>query len=489
MAVTMQERPYEISWSKNQIRYVLQTDTALATEGLAIELRLYFKVFNGIVFEQVYSQPAYADANGIVEFYPQAILDAMLEYKLPTVILNTLERMDSQAGLFYLEYREVTTAVPDPAWISDQATTLYVLKGGLSTQRWQGGNYFVTYFQTYKPFLTWRISGGLCGLQERMYLYFLMPRAANGTVSVKVKVVYTDQAEDNSLSLQFPDVPAKYAMYAIPAGVAQLDLQSLTPAKRIYYYEISVEDAGGVLATAFRYLPDYRNSYNKTQFNFINSLGGMDSVRVLGEIETAHERETETAEITSAYNINENYVALHEFMSAVTVQEQFKGNAGFVGKKEQQGLSDLFYTRNVWEARFNRWWPVIITSKSYVWAKSTDDLYTVPLEWAYGFRNTQFTPDYSPVATFGTCPLITNPQVTHGAEQDTLSWTGSVAHTKYRVHLFLQLTAGSPVGQQYIFTAVPSVVVDQGYRSWAYIKAVCAYNESAEVGPIQIREV
>lgn len=488
MAITIQERPYEISWSRNQVRYVLQTDTQLATEGLAIELRLYFKAFNGVAFEQVFSQPAYADANGVIEFYPQSVLDALLEYKLPTLTLNTPESMPRQIGLYYIEYREVTTAAPDPAWVNDAANTLYVIKGGIATERWQGANYFVTYFQANKPFLTWRLGGWLCGQQERMYLYLLMPRGANGTVSAKVKIVYTDQSVDNTVSMLFPDVPTKYALYAIPTGMQQLNLAALSPAKRIYYYEISVEDVGDVLATPFRYMVDYRNSYNTTAFNFINSLGGMDSVRVLGEIELSHERETETAEVTGAYNIDENRLVLHEFMSAVTVQQQFKGNAGFVGKKEQQYLSELFYTRYCWEAKFGRWWPLIITSKSFTWAKNTDDLYTVPVEWAYGFKNTQFTPDYAPVATFGACPIITNPQVTLGAEQDVLAWTGNVAHTSYRVHVFLQLTANSPVAQQYIFTSVPSVAVDQAYRSWAYVKAICAYNESAEVGPIQIRE-
>ncbi len=57
MAITIQERPYEISWSKNQIRYILQTGTHIATEGLAIEVRLMFRSFGEPVFEQVYAQP------------------------------------------------------------------------------------------------------------------------------------------------------------------------------------------------------------------------------------------------------------------------------------------------------------------------------------------------------------------------------------------------------------------------------------------------
>jgi hypothetical protein len=486
--ITIVERPSQISWSGNQVRYLLQTNTPTATEGLEIQLRIYFKPFDGVIYEQLFSQPAYPDASGRVELYIHSILDTQLKYKLPALVNNAPESMYGQVGTFYIEYREVTTATPDPAWTSDQANTLYVIKGGISNGRWQGANYFETYFNIYKPFLTWQVSGRLCRPNERMYLYFLMPRPANGAVTVKVKVVYTDATVDNSLSLLFPDVPGTYAIYAIPSGITQLGLLSLIPAKTIYYYEISVEDAGGILANPFRYLPDYRNSYNTTQFNFVNSLGGLDSLPVLGEIEPSLDREVDTGEITAGYNNDENQIALHQFVYTLTIQEVFKGDAGFVGKKQQHYLSELFFSRHCWEMRFNRWWPVIITNKSAALAKSTDILYTVPIEWMYGFRDSYFTPDFSPVTTFGTCPIIIAPLVTLGAEEDTVTWTGNVAHTGYRVHLFYQAMENSPVAQSYINTAVPSISVEPGYRSWIYIKAICAFNESQEVGPIKIRD-
>ncbi len=305
--------------------------------------------------------------------------------------------MPQQVGMFYIDYREVTSITPDSEWNTDVGNARYVIKGGISHDRAQGGNYFSTYFQDYKPYLTWQLSGRLCGLMERMYLFMLMPRPANGTVNVHVTVVYTDGSQDNSLSLQLPAGAGKYSVYAIPSGAQQLNISNIQPDKRLYFYEIYVEDASGVLANPFRYVIDYRNSYNKEYFNFTNSLGGMDSIRILGEIEPSVDRETESAQVTATANGREgNQVIPMEFASTIILTNTFKGNAGFVGKKEQHYLTELFYSRSCWQIRFERWSPILITSKTLALAKSGDDLFSLPIEWEHGFQNSQFMPDFAP---------------------------------------------------------------------------------------------
>ena len=483
MATLIMERPYGINWSKNLVRYVLQTDTPLDTEGLQVEMQLMYKGAGDSVFYPLFEQPAYPDADGIITFYPAAILDAKLSFQLPDLDLITPQVLTGQVGQFYLHFREISALTPNPDWVTTEvANQLKVIKGGLSYERWQGPNYFVNYYAANRTFLTWQLSGRLAALTERMYLYFLMPRAANGTVRMKVRIRYTDDTENNTLQANFPVAPGQYDIAALNVGATELNLPAIVPEKQIWWFEISVEDNGGVLALAFRYYIDYRHTYNTTQFNFINSLGGMDSVRVLGEIESTIQREFELAQITpTAGYLNDNSLAAQEFIQAVGLSRTYKGNVGFLQRKEAHYLTDLFASRQVYECRFGRWWPVLITAQEMPDPKSGEELITLPIEWKYGFTNTQFTPDFAEVGNLPTCPIITNAQHSSDFDWEYITWDGSPQHTRYVVYYQYYFHSGTGT----LYTAVPSVQIPRPVKQgpgYATITAICGYgNESSSV--------
>lgn len=478
MATIVYERPAEINWSKNLIRYVLQTDTPFDTPGLAIEVQVLFKRYDDDLFREIYAQPCYPDKDGVVTFYLAHYLSAHLDNQLQDLDTVAPQIIRTQTGKFYIHFREVTKAAPDPEWNTEEAATpLMVIKGGLSYARWQGPNWFINYFATQRPFLTWQLSGKSCAINERMYLYFLMPRPANGQVTMDVKAVFTDGTENNAVHAALPGVPAKYDIYALCTGATELALPALEPAKKLWYYEVSVTDAGGMLAAPFRYNIDWRNTYNTTRFNYVNSLGGIDSCRVLGAIEANSKRNFETASITPATGyVDDNSLAPQEFMHTLSVTQEWKGNLGYLQRKEMQYLHELFYSKEVLELRFNRWWRVLITSEDVPQPPRQEELPSLPVAWKYGFTDTQFTPDYAPVGNLPTCPVVTNAAVTlMTIGFDKIEWTGDPLHRQYVVEWFLnQPGIGNPQTSGITYSSTTTVTVPHSNNGGtATIKAIC----------------
>ncbi|MDR6565455.1 hypothetical protein [Chitinophaga ginsengisegetis] len=387
--LSITSRPGEICFSRDPIIYTFHTDLPSTTEGLMIEVAIYFCPGAGTDFTKVYTQPIYPDINGDMALYVGEIVNSMLTYSLPSLAVEAITDMNSQVGRFYIDYREITTATPTPAWLSDSASTCNVIKGGTSYERWQGGNFFSGYMTSAKPFLTWQTSGRLCGSVERMYLYYLHMTSVTSGVTVKVRVVYTDGTEASSQPLVFP-AGKKYHVYQIPSGPQQLALAA--PAgKMIHYYEVSVMAGSTVLAAPFRYEIDNRPAYSPLQLNYINSLGGIDSIRLLGVSEPGISREAVIAERVTT-GVNNSEVKARLLNSSISLTGTWTGNSGFVTKNEHDGYLDIFASRGIYRELSGRWLPLVLTSQKVPLPKSTDDLFSITVEFQAGFTNTSWTP-------------------------------------------------------------------------------------------------
>ncbi|SKD10108.1 hypothetical protein SAMN05660461_6008 [Chitinophaga ginsengisegetis] len=383
-------RPGEICFSRDPIIYTFHTDQPLTTEGLMIEVAIYFCSGAGSDFTKIYTQPLYPDASGNMSLYAGDIINSLLTYSLPSLAAEAITDMDSQVGRFYVDYREITTATPAPAWLSDNGNIRNVIKGGTTYERWSGSNFFSGYLTTTKAFLTWQVSGRLCGSGERMYLYYLHMVAATSGISLKVRVVYTDATETTSQPLVFP-IGKKYHVYQIPTGVEQLALTAPT-GKTIYYYEVSVMAGSTILAAPFRYEIDNRPSYNPIQLNYINSLGGMDSIRLLGVSEPGLSREAVITErVTNG--TNNSQVMPRLLNSSINLTGIWTGNSGFVSRREYDGYLDIFASRGIYRVLSGRWLPLVLTSGKIPLPKSSDDLFSLTIEFQTGFNNISWTPD------------------------------------------------------------------------------------------------
>lgn len=479
MAVTIIERPGEISFSRNPIRYSLQTDTSLATPGLKIDVGLFFKEFLSGGFPPttaIIEVPLTPDSNGIVSIDFNKILDSLVINELPLLSATGVQISTKNIGQFFIKYRETTTASPSPSWTTDSASYRQVLKGGLPYQLWQRANYFVAYNSPTKPCLTWQKSGRSIGPTEKSWLSYIHLNADTTNVNAKVSIFYTDGTSSiDAVTVAFPATNVyQYAVYQIPVGIEQLNLTSINPSKTIHYYGVRIEDATVVLKENYYFYPDYRNTYSTTQFNYFNSLGGFDSVRLLGDVTREARYESEVAEIsTNDINYNENELAKRQFTQQVTEQLIYKGSIGLMDDDYEMDVKrDLRISKGIYEAKYDRWWLVNLVNSPVNLGSTSDPIKDFPIEWTYGIENENYAPDIE-IGPLPVCPVVTGASNTF----TTVSWTGNAAHESYIVEVWY---TSITIIRFLIYTTNTTVTFSNpGSAAVSYrIKAVCAGNNS-----------
>jgi hypothetical protein len=468
--LTLTERPYEVAFSRNPVAYKFQTDTDLATAGLRIDVRLFFRLFNTASFVQQIELSLIPDSAGQASIDVSKILDSLVEYQLPTISGTTAEQAFRQAGQFYVDYREVTTASPDPAWTSDLTDTRTVIKGGLSYQSWQGPNYFLN--QT--GILTWQKTGRYIGPTEKSWLTYLHLGLNNQeNMSAKFNVYYTDGTSSlNAVTIALDSSVPIYGIYRIPTG-AQMALKDLDSTKVINYYTVRIVADTTNLTVEFRYTVDYRNNYSKVTLYYFNSLGGYDSIRLLGELNKEARYETTLAEKT----LGDNYYSASEivpmqYTTQVIEQMIYKGSVGIMDDEDQfDRIRDLRISKQVQMISFNRWFPVVILNSNIDMGSDSDPIKDFPIEWTPGFVNESYTPN-TRVGDLPSCPVITGLDADFGL----ISWTGDANHVEYVIERWDNLQTSV---QEVVYTNDTSYeFTEPSLIGYVRVKARCGFSET-----------
>jgi hypothetical protein len=470
MAVILTERPYEVAFSKNPVVYRFQTDTDLTTPGLRIDARLFHREFNTASFVQIFELSLVPDSAGLCSIDVMKTLDSLVEYELPIINGTAAEQAFAQAGQFYVDYREATTATPDPAWTSDASDSRIVIKGGLPHQHWQGPNYFINY----NGVLTWQKTGRYIGPTEKTwYTYLHLGTNNQENMSAKINVYYTDGTSSlNAVTIPLDASVPKYGIYRIPAG-SQLALKDLDAAKVIQYYTIRIVAATTNLTVEFKYIVDWRNNYSKTTLYFFNSLGGLDSVRLLGELgkKTSYERQYAEKTLGDKYYSTSEVANMQE---SVRNQEQeiYSGSVGLMDDMDQYDrLRDMMLSTRVMQIKFSRWWPVLITNNSIDHGNDGDPIKDFPVDFTPGYVNETYAPDIK-IGDLPACPVITGLDADFGL----ISWTGDAAHVQYVIERWDALLTSL---QEVVYTASTSYEFTEfGLIGYVRVKAVCGYSET-----------
>ncbi|MBE2229961.1 MAG: hypothetical protein IAE96_04875 [Chitinophagaceae bacterium] len=398
MAITVLQRPYTRNWSGNPIHYRLYSAAAEADATIYFQIRVLFKRMDQAVFSNIIEFP-YTPVLGTAKIDIQDILDGLLEHELPYLVDGISPYLSSKStGKFYIHYREITTATPDPAWTeTEEDFQLLVVKGGISWEQWRGDNYWVNYFDNTKPFLTWQKSGTLHSPQEKIWLAWLnLTTIYPGNIRIKRTVRFTDGSED----VEYYDNPVNENQIGFfPAGATQLNLSEVDPSKNIYWWEIQVMNTGTnpyePISELFRFYMDNRPDKNATTLHYRNSLGGLDSARIRGVIDYTAQREFSQTERIVLHDYFSNYFIKGRVGAENSTElKVMKGNTGHLGKEEQDRLRDMHLKREVWQERQEKWLPIILLTGTQHLLVSTDKLFDMPLEWAIASGgNLNYTPD------------------------------------------------------------------------------------------------
>lgn len=387
MAIDILKRPYERNWSGNPIHYTLFSAAAEADATIYFEIRLMVRRQDAGAYSEAIVLP-YRPVDGTAKIDVQDLLDGLLEYELPTMpatneYLSVL-LASKMTGFFYIDFREITTAEPDPEWETDDENPLFVAKGGISFIKWRGDNYWVNYYDIIKPFLGWEHNNALHALTERMYLAWMnLTDYSPSIIKMKRTAMFTDGTSDVAY-LDFT-VPHWLVGY-FPSGADQLELAAIDPAKNIYWWELQVVryDINPLepLSEAFRYYADNRNDYNTITLNYRGSLGNIGSARVRGVIDYTGNRSFTESERVVLHNYFEDHFIDGRIGAENSSEIQvLKGDLGYLSKEQQDRLRDINFRREVWWEQQLKWLPVQLLTASNRIRLTTDKLFSMPIEF------------------------------------------------------------------------------------------------------------
>jgi hypothetical protein len=171
------------------VRYVLTVADA-TLPGLFVQVKIMFAKMGAGAFTELYTfEGLKPNADGSVYVYIQSYINSVLNYVLPTINASATDAGD-QVCRFYIQFREVTDADPDPAWTTTESTSERIaIKGGIEQHKASRNNIFVNYIDTQKPFLTWQPAGRFVFSDEPVYLSFLNRNLAGFKIKVSMKAI------------------------------------------------------------------------------------------------------------------------------------------------------------------------------------------------------------------------------------------------------------------------------------------------------------
>ncbi len=491
--VSIVEAPYIISFSRNPVRYSLVTTTALTTPGLLIEVELVYKAnFGNDPEQEIIRLPLIPDENGTVSVDFSKILDSLVEYELPD-FTALISKPWKQLGQFYIRYREVTTATPDPAFTDDSTNDHFVIKGGLPYERWQGPNFFLNTDYAGKYWMSWQPTGKTITAWQQVFLTYFHTTDTVSDVKAKFTIYYTDGSTDNSFEIAFPENPIQYGLYRIPVGVEQLSLHLIDTNKQIHYYTVQVLAGTTPQIAAYKYCIDYTMDYNRLQLSYFNSIGALESVHMQSDYEPVIERTADIAEHNPASDyFNQENLAAQEFTQQVFEKITYKGNVGWMeDNNEQDILRDLLLSKGVHAPKFNRWWPVNILNKNMGMGLRAINLKDFEVEWTHGISNENYMPESLSMGGLPSCPVASNLQLTVEGDGDwTFTWTGDAAHQNYQ--LVLKVTYfGPPNSHTLVYYATGTTITitpnDLLWKSGnAHVVANCGYNKAGKSNTVTL---
>ena len=396
MSILLTERPYIFGFTKNEARYVFNVTNPLSI-GCAVEIKLFVHEiqYPDSPAELITSVKLYPSPDGTVTFYANDYLDSLLTVDLPAPGSTVIKNAYNQQLYYWIEYRQVTSILPNNLWVITERTRKRVMMpGGIEVQKYERNNFFENYLIPGKKWLTWLPSNKFVKYEQEHYLSWLRTVDALEAPRVLVYVHYTNGDTTNK-TINIAEWQKSY-LFHIPTGVKQLGLDALFPDKKIHYYDVIISDnIGGVLTETYTFYIDYDQQYNWFDWSYMNSISGIDSIRIRGEFTREINRDaTEASKITLLGNLNEQVKQGDRTDTSIILSKKWKGDVGYLNTPEEQNaLIDMLASTGIFENIDSRWVKVQLLTKTFPLAASDDTKWNFPIEWNYSYDNCVFTPD------------------------------------------------------------------------------------------------
>lgn len=388
--------PHEISFSGNAITFSFAISPYSSIEQ-SMDIRLNVRVlveqvFGSNLFTEVKAQPYLPNGNGKIDIDISSILDPYLEYFTPRLTqLNPVQAIN-QRKRFRIDYLLQIDNLP--VGTVQQSEIFNVCKGGMSYDSFHPSLLFTQHITDNQRPLFFPIQKEYTGTKEVRFMFWMYPF----TDQAPLKVVYKVYYEDNSIGTKTIDrtiTLSKWGIGCVAAGYEQCKLQLIAPTKTPVRYTVEIQRSASneVVIAPITFWIDHRSFYNTSTLLYRNSLGGIDTIRMRGQIDVEQEYSRENAVQTVPPNTYNN---LNLFGEAIAVQNEeipsYKGDTGFLRREMIDRLRDLFLSLQVIEEKDGKLIPVVLKNGKTKFFANRDTLLSLQIEWQHAYTNEYFTP-------------------------------------------------------------------------------------------------
>lgn len=282
-----------VKFSRNELRHVSDISALGLTDSSTLIFKLYVALpkypMSEVLIElspiEGRSRPFGSDGTifyegaDLVYNRKNGIIDSSLEYTKPTWKQDAMRMIVTQTGVYRLR-KTIDGGTPTVS-INETLSLEHVVKAGLSEEDyWLYADNFFTFFQDQeRKFLTWQPSEKLINYAQEEYLSFLVnisPKPSEMRLRIQTLKRNGDvsAATTKMTLIDF----AQYSVVMCPVGpsILELDLD-------VVRYEVWLSDENNERLSEVRtYWIDQRYRQHERYVLFVNSLGGWDTMRLLG---------------------------------------------------------------------------------------------------------------------------------------------------------------------------------------------------------------
>lgn len=365
--------------------------------NVAIEIE---QTLNSNVFQEVRQFTLYPSAEGRMQFDVASLVECFVSQFIPSPTLKAPTICNSHI----IRYR-VKASLLDGVSIlaSIDPSTHYCMLGGLPVEEFYPDKFLTEFIGAQKQFLRYTTAKDPAYLDQVKYISFLATHVGDYTPVLRIKL------SDGSL-VNSPFTPINvitdYAVVCIPIGFGVLNLQALVPVNlSVVWYEVLVNDSNGLYCEADRFYIDHRPFYEYKDLLYPNSLGGVETIRIRGIIDHEVEVTQSKSEVVQLSKVFGNIVT-HQYNNFyASEREVFKGETGYITKEQLIRLRDLLLQTLAYHVDEGRLLAVEVNAKTVKLFSARDSMFTMALEWRYGYDNNYWSNERT-LKIGDTCPVL-----------------------------------------------------------------------------------
>lgn len=273
-----------------------------------------------------------------------------------------------------------------------ESNSFFILSAGISQLQEVINNRSNTSFweklQYNNYFLTWQPTEKRVTRNQTEKLFFLLQEPVE-QLQLRIAYFFTNGTGNHSLPINSIDNPTPKTVYELTITPSVMQVPGWET-DLLDYYEVWIEDGQmNRISEIRRYTLDYSYQENDRLFLFQNSLGGFDTIRILGDQEDT--LEYDRISVKSLLGTDFTELSHHLTQFSVTEIRKHKANTGWITPQASAWIRDFFLSKKVYRIIAGKLVPVVIDSNQVVHRKDKQELFSIDFEYSQSFSNEHYS--------------------------------------------------------------------------------------------------